>query len=318
VKTVFFGTPAIGVGALRALAQSTSVVGVVCQPDRPAGRGMQTTFCPIKQAALDLDVEVYQPVKVRDGALKRWLADKAPHLCVVFAYGRILPTDVLHTPPLGCINLHASLLPRWRGAAPIQWAIAMGDTTTGISLMQMDEGLDTGPVFTRRMIPIPDRCTGGELTQMIHDLAVDVVIGDLPLVAEGSQPEPQDHTLATHAPPIEKHHLALDFEMSARELNNRIRAFAPSPGAFCFVGHRRLKVLEVETLPHEPSSTSTRAPGTVIAAQGDLILVQTALGSLGIKSAQIEGKRVMSARDLINGRVLQAGQLLTRQAPEPA
>ncbi len=317
MKTVFFGTPGIGVGALKALAQTTSLVGVVCQPDRPAGRGMQTAFCPIKQTALELDIEVFQPLKVRDGALLHWLLEKAPDLCVVFAYGRILPTDVLHAAPLGCINLHASLLPRHRGAAPIQWAIVTGDQQTGISLMQMDEGLDTGPVFTQRPIAIPERCTGGELTQLIHDLAVEVIVKDLPLVTQRSKPAPQDHSLATHAAPIEKHHLALDFSLSAVDLDRRIRAFAPTPGAFCFVGSKRLKVLSAIPFAadaHGAPGEASPPAGTIIAAQGDLLLVQTGAGVLRIESAQAEGKRVMEPRDLVNGRVLQTGQLLRLEA----
>lgn len=313
MKTVFFGTPGIGVGALRALAETTSLMGVVCQPDRPAGRGMQTTFCPIKLAANELGVEVYQPTKVRDGALKQWLVDKGPDVCVVFAYGRILPVDVLHTPPLGCINLHASLLPRYRGAAPIQWAVVNGEKETGISLMQMDEGLDTGPVFTQRTIPIPERCTGGELTRLIHDLAVEVVRRDLPMVASGAKPVPQDHAAASHAPPIEKHHLVLDFDTTAQELDRRIRAFAPAPGAYCFIDEKRLKVLEAEPF-HATNDEEGHTPGLVVVAKGDLFLVATKSGLLRITSAQAEGKRVMAARDLINGRVIQAGQLLRPQA----
>lgn len=275
---------------------------------------MQTTFCPIKHAAQELGVEVYQPTKVRDGALKQWLLDKAPDVCVVFAYGRILPPDVLHSPPLGCINLHASLLPRYRGAAPIQWALVNGEKETGISLMQMDEGLDTGPVFTQRAIRIPERCTGGDLTRLIHDLAVDVVRRDLPMVTSGARPVAQDHSAASHAPPLEKHHLVLDFNTTALELDQRIRAFAPAPGAHCFIGNKRLKVLEAlpfpapSDAPNDP--TETRTPGLVVAAKGDLCLVATKGGLLRITSAQAEGKRVMEARDLINGRVVQAGQLL--------
>lgn len=316
MKTVFFGTPAIGVGALRALAQTTSLLGVVCQPDRPAGRGMHTTICPIKEAARELNVEVFQPLKVRDGALRSWVAQKNPDVCIVFAYGRILPKDVLDTPPMGCINLHASLLPRHRGAAPIQWAIASGDTKTGISLMKMDEGLDTGPVFTQRAITIPERCTGGELTRLIHDLAVEVIVRDLPQVTPQSTPVPQDHSQATHAAPIEKHHLLLDFALPAIQLDNRIRAFAPSPGAFCFVGAKRLKVLAAIPFDTHAQATTMQpnvAPGTIVAAQGDLVLVATGQGVLRLQSAQVEGKRVMEARDLVNGRVLRVGQVLNHE-----
>lgn len=310
VKSVFFGTPAIGVQALCTLAETTQLVGVVCQPDRPAGRGMQVLPCPIKTTALELGVEVHQPTRVRDGALQAWLQQKQADVAVVFAYGRILPLEVLRTPRLGCINLHASLLPKLRGAAPIQWAIARGETETGISLMQMDVGLDTGPVFTHRAIPIPPDCTGGELTERIAELAVVVIRDDLPRVDGDLLPQPQDETLATHAPPIQKHDLVLDFATSAVTLERRIRAFAPSPGAFCYAGSKRLKVLAAEPVA-TPADAPAAPPGTVVAAQGELLWVQTAEGLLAVTQAQPEGKRVMNARDLVNGRALSPGVVLT-------
>ncbi len=313
MKSVFFGTPAIGVQALHALAATTELLGVVCQPDRPAGRGMQVVPCPIKTAALGLGVEVYQPTRVRDGALQSWLAQTRADVAVVFAYGRILPADVLRTPRLGCVNLHASLLPKLRGAAPIQWSIARGDSETGISLMLMDEGLDTGPVFTRRVIPIPQRCTGGELTEQLAALAVTVVREDLPLVAQGLRPEPQDAALATHAPPIQKDDLVLHFDQPAVVLERRIRAFAPLPAAFCYAGNKRLKVLEANVVADAAAWTREAAPGTVVAARGELLWVQTGDGVLALTQAQLEGKRAMSARDLANGRSPVQGAVLTPQ-----
>lgn len=307
MRTAFFGTPAIGVQALRALHKTTELVGVVCQPDRPAGRGMQVVPCPIKVVATELGVEVYQPTRVRDGALRTWLEQTSADVAVVFAYGRILPPDVLATPRFGCINLHASLLPKLRGAAPIQWAIANGETETGISLMQMDEGLDTGPVFTRRTLPIPERCTGGELTERLAALAVPVIEEDLPRALSAGRAEPQDGALATLAPPVQKQDLALDFTQSAVQLERRIRAFAPAPGAFCFVGNRRLKVLEAGVVD---DMTASAEPGTVVVAQGESLWVQTGAGVLALLQAQPEGKRAMQARDLVNGRVLVQGVVL--------
>jgi methionyl-tRNA formyltransferase len=315
VKTVFFGTPAIGVQALHALAETTQLVGVVCQPDRPAGRGMQLSPCPIKTTALELGVEVYQPTRVRDGALRDWLASKAPDVAVVFAYGRILPSDVLRTPRLGCINLHASLLPKLRGAAPIQWSIARGETETGISLMLMDEGLDTGPVFTRRVVSIDARCTGGELTERLANLAVTVIREDLPIVESGASPDAQDAALATHAPPIQKEDLTLHFDQPAVTLEQRIRAFAPAPGAFCYAGSKRLKVLAAAVVSAASEASSAPKAGTVIAAQGELLWVQTGDGVLALTQAQLEGKRVMNARDLVNGRAVSQGVMLT---PHPS
>src|SRR5690606_2186395 len=162
VRAVFFGTPAIAVPSLRALAQHVEVVGVVTQPDRPAGRGRKLRVPEVKQAALELGIDVFQPERVRDGALEQWLRERSLDFALVLAYGRILPPGVLAAPRLGCLNLHASLLPAYRGAAPIQWAILRGETETGMSLMQMDAGLDTGPDFARRSIPIGPDETGGE------------------------------------------------------------------------------------------------------------------------------------------------------------
>src|SRR5690606_19373749 len=236
-----------------------------------------------------------------------WLEAKAPDVAVVFAYGRILPSGVLRAPRLGCINLHASLLPRLRGAAPIQWAIARGETETGISLMQMDEGLDTGPVFIRRAIPISPACTGGELTERPAELAVTVVRQDLPRIDGEPLPDPQDETLASHAPPIQKQGLVLDFSEPAVSLQRQIRAFAPSPGAFCYAGSKRLKLLAAESVGGAAGTPAAAQPGTIIAAQGELLWVQTGEGLLAIVQAQPEGKRAMNARDLVNGRVLAQG-----------
>jgi hypothetical protein len=195
MRTVFFGTPDIAVPALQALAETTELVGVVCQPDRPSGRGLALHEPPVKVAARELGMEAHQPVKVKTGNLDAWLRERSPDVAVVLAYGRILPKAVLEAPRRGCMNLHASLLPRWRGAAPINWAIVHGDPETGISLMQMDEGLDTGPVYAMRSIRIGPEETAGELAERIAELAGVVVRED---AARGFKivPAPQDDRLA--------------------------------------------------------------------------------------------------------------------------
>src|SRR5450432_2108021 len=175
VRAVFFGTPAIAVPALRALAEVAEIVGVVCQPDRPAGRGLKLQPPAVKTAALELGYAVHQPVKVKTGNLDQWLSDRAPDVALVLAYGRILPSAVLSAPRRGCMNLHASLLPRWRGAAPINWSIMHGDHETGVCLMQMDEGLDTGPVYARRAIAIGDQETAGELAERLAATSAQLV-----------------------------------------------------------------------------------------------------------------------------------------------
>ena len=186
MRAVFFGTPAIAVPALRALAEVAEIVAVVCQPDRPAGRGLTLQPPAVKAAALELGIEVHQPVKVKTGNLDEWLRERTPDVALVMAYGRILPPAVLGAPRRGCMNLHASLLPRWRGAAPINWAIANGDTESGVCLMQMDEGLDTGPVFARLSVPIGPQETAGELAEQLAATAAQLVRESLALAVDGA------------------------------------------------------------------------------------------------------------------------------------
>src|SRR5689334_20250065 len=185
MRAVFFGTPELAVPSLRALSEVSEVVGVVCQPDRPAGRGLELRQPAVKRVALELGLTVYQPEKVRTGELANWLLERDLDVALVLAYGRILPKPVLEAPRRGCVNLHASLLPRYRGAAPIQWAIVRGEQQTGISLMQMDEGLDSGPVYSRHEIGIGPDETGAELAARLSELAAQVVRADLARVVKG-------------------------------------------------------------------------------------------------------------------------------------
>jgi methionyl-tRNA formyltransferase len=310
VKTVFFGTPEIAVPALDALTQISEVRGVVCQPDRPAGRGMQCRAPAVKSWAVERGLALIQPEKVRDGQLQRWLSERDVDVAVVLAYGRILPQDVLATPKCGCMNLHASLLPRHRGAAPIQWSILCGDASTGISLMQMDEGLDTGPIYSRHPIAIEADSDAGALTERLARLAADVVHRDLRAAVAGELPLlPQDATSATFAPPIRHEDQILDFTQSALSIERRIRALSPKPGAYTCVRQRRLKVHAARVV----SDSTTGPPGTVM-LEKRRILVATGQGSLELKQLQIEGKATQSAADAANGRILLNGDLLGVEA----
>lgn len=309
-KTAFFGTPSIAVPALRALAETTELMGVVCQPDRPAGRGLKLSSCPVKQAALELGVEVHQPVKVKTGNLDQWLAERQVDLAVVLAYGRILPPAVLNAPRLGCVNLHASLLPRYRGAAPINWALAAGETETGMSLMHMDEGLDSGPVYAQRRLSIGEHMNASALAEALSELGAQMVREDLHRVWDGVEPVPQDPTLVTYAPLITNADLLIDWSKPARDVHNHVRAFSPRPGAYTFVASKRLRVLQTEVIDEH---TTRAAPGTVILASGDHALVATGRGCVRVLRAQLEGKREHDARQLINGRSLSEGVMLTAQ-----
>ena len=305
-RALFFGTPAIALGSLRALTEVAEVVGVVTQPDRPSGRGLELHAPPVKTLAQELGIEVTQPLKVRTGELRDWVLARRPDVLVVLAYGRILPVDVLEAAPRGAINLHASLLPRYRGAAPIAWSILRGETETGVSLMQMDAGMDTGAVLSRHAIPIGADETGGELTERLADLAASIVRTDLPRAVRGElSAEPQDEALATYAPPLERDAGRIDFAKPAAELKNLVRGLAPRPGAFTTLGGKTLRIASVQVR----EDALAGAVGSVQVERG-VPFVTTGRGSLEIVSAQLEGRRIASGRDLVNGRVLRADLVL--------
>ncbi|HOW61777.1 MAG TPA: methionyl-tRNA formyltransferase, partial [Candidatus Contendobacter sp.] len=232
-RLIFAGTPDFAVPSLQALLDAGySVAAIYTQPDRPAGRGRQVRASPLKVCAAAAGIPVYQPVTLRDAAVQAELAALQPDLLIVAAYGLILPPAVLAIPHLGCVNVHASLLPRWRGAAPIHWALLAGDAETGISIMQMDPGLDTGPVLARAAHPIPRGITGGELYERLAKLGAETLRATVPEALAGRlTPEPQDEALATYAPKLDKSDLELDWSRPALELERRVLTFNPYPVA---------------------------------------------------------------------------------------
>jgi methionyl-tRNA formyltransferase len=268
---------------------------------------------PVKEAALAHGLSVHQPARVRDGELARWLENLHVDVALVAAYGRILPPAVLSAPAHGCLNLHASILPAYRGAAPIQWAIANGERETGISLMQMDAGMDTGAVFAVRRCPIPEGMNAGELTDVLANLAAAMVPSEVLAAVEGRlRAEPQDASRATAAPPITKDHLAIDWAASSTRIVDRIRAFAPAPGAFTFAGARRLKLLEARL----GSSDGSAAPGTVLGTHLSAVKIACGEGTVELLRAAAEGKNPQTGRDLVNGRLLEPGLRLGPAASE--
>lgn len=307
MRAVFFGTPAIAVPSLVALTEIADVAGVVTQPDRPAGRGMKMQPPAVKVSALERGLEVFQPEKVRTGELLRWVTERSPDVSLVIAYGRILPTDVLGAARAGSMNLHASLLPKYRGAAPINWAIANGERETGVSLMQMDAGMDTGPVLAHETLDIGPEETAGELAERISELAAHIVRRYLERAVRGELvAEPQDESLASHAPLIEAEHRKVNFEASAERVANLVRGLSPSPGAFTTISGKRLRLGHVRPVAGAPAELP---PGAVYVAGGAPRVV-TGGGAIEILSAQLEGKREVSGRDLVNGRVLGEGVIL--------
>lgn len=289
----FAGTPEFAVPSLRALvAHGATVPVVLTQPDRPAGRGRRITASPVKEAAAAMGLAVVQPPRLRVSWLPAALGPR-PDLLVVIAYGLLLPRTMLDWPRLGCVNLHASLLPRWRGAAPIQHALLARDATTGVSLMRMERGLDTGAVYLARSTPIGARETAGELHDRLSVLAAQTLTAALPdLLAGALAPVPQQESLATHAPKIAKADAALDWRRSALELDARVRAFDPWPVAETRLADgTRLRVWRAE-----PAAGESRSPpGAVIAAGPAGIDVATGDGVLRLTRVQPSSGRVMDA-----------------------
>ena len=283
-------------------------MGVVCQPDRPAGRGLNLQAPAVKVAALELGFEVHQPVKVKTGNLDQWLSERTPDVALVMAYGRILPPLVLAAPRRGCMNLHASLLPRWRGAAPINWAIAHGDTESGVCLMQMDEGLDTGPVYARLAVDIGPEETAGELAEQLAKTAAQLVHQSLRAAVEGALPAvAQAHEQSTHAPPLERADGALNFAKPARDVVNLVRALSPRPGAHTLLNGRPLKVARAR-LSDIPALGE---PG-IVSVRDKRVLVSAVDGAFELCRAQLEGRKELDAIELIHGRALKDGDVLGR------
>ena len=263
MRTIFFGTPEISVPALEALAATTELLAVVCQPDRPAGRGLALKPPPVKLCAERLGIPCAQPEKVRTRQFVEWVQEQAADVAVVLAYGRILGPRLLEAPRQGCMNLHASLLPRYRGAAPINWAIVHGETETGISLMQMDAGCDTGPVFGQRTIAIGPDETAGALYERLGRLAAEVIRGDLPRAVAGEiEARPQVDEAASLAPLLRKADGLVDWTRPAGQVHDLVRGMTPWPGAHTTLDGKRLKLLEpqrsIERRAH-PSSKKTGA-----------------------------------------------------------
>ena len=301
-RIVFMGTPPFAVKSLEACLGLGEVIAVVTQPDKPKGRGQEMAFSAVKTFALEKNLPVLQPVKIRGTDFAEQLRALNADVAVVTAYGKILPKDVLDAPKHGCVNVHASLLPRFRGAAPIQWAIASGDAKTGVCLMRMDEGMDTGPVIDRAELPIGPSDTSATLHDALALLGGDVLRRALPRYLAGElSPVAQPSDGVVMAPMIKKEDGALDFNKSAAELERRLRAFTPWPGAFTKLEGALFKV-------HAASVANGKGePGTILGATNAGIEVACADGSLLMTSVQLEGKRVMTAQEFLTGKKLLPG-----------
>ncbi len=296
MRIVFVGAGAIGVPTLQASLKSEhQVVGVVTQTDKPVGRAQSMEPTPVKKAMQGTAVRILQPARIKDQQAIEEIHTLKPDVIVVMAYGQILPRNVLEIPVIACLNLHASLLPRWRGAAPIQAAIAAGDRETGITVMYMSEGLDTGDMLLQRAIDIRSDDTGGSLHDRLAQIAPDALLECLRMLAKGGAPRiPQDNTLATYAPKLKREDGKIDWSEPAETIERRIRAFNPWPGAFMKIDGRNLKIFSSSIVD------VSGEPGEIVGSEKELVIA-AGKGALSLGNVQLEGKRRMSASEFLRG-----------------
>ncbi len=310
LRIVFAGTPDFAALSLSGLLTSgCELLAVYTQPDRPAGRGRKLSQSPVKRLALEHELPVFQPKTLRDPSVAEILLASGADVFVVAAYGLILPKNVVHGFPLGCVNVHASLLPRWRGAAPIQRAVLAGDTVTGVSIMRMEEGLDTGPVYTVQKVPIGETETGGSLHDKLAQAGAQALLRTLVALAAGNaKSTPQTEEGATYATRLSKREARLEWSLPAAQLARCVRAFDPWPVAYAVLGDgSHLRIWQAEAVDCE----TDQAPGTVVAAGAAGLDVKTTQGCLRIKRVQTPGKRAVTIRDYLNARPINPGAPLS-------
>jgi len=302
LRIVFAGTSGFAVPALNQLVnRGWPPLAVLTQPDRPAGRGRKMQASPVKQAALAASIAVHQPGSLKDHEICRWLVSLQPDLLIVVAYGLILPREILAAPPFGCWNIHASLLPRWRGAAPIQRAIEAGDETSGVCIMQMDEGLDTGPILARQAVVIAADETGGSLHDHLAILGADTLLQCVHQLANGTAMTAvaQQNSGVTYAAKLQKAEAELDWQLGALTLERKVRAFNPWPVAWCDLAGERTRIWAAGSLP---APSQHHLPGAIVAANAAGIDVATADGLLRLLQLQRPGGRQLSAAEFLNAR----------------
>jgi methionyl-tRNA formyltransferase len=307
MRIVFFGTPTFAIPLLHALLQSgEEVVAIVTQPDKRKGRGHVFTPPPVKEFSLDKGIKILQPLNIRDITFLNELSNLRPDIIVVVAYGKILPKDILKLPPHGCINVHASLLPKYRGATPIQWAIINGEKKTGITIMLMDEGLDTGDILFQEETEISDDDNAETLSKKLSELGASLLIETIKKIKDGSiKPVPQVER-PTFAPPLKKEDGRIDWSKSARDIFNFVRGMYPWPCAYCYLNKERIKITKVKVLE------GTGKPARIEKVENDIV-VGTGKGLISIIELQPEGKKLMTAKAFIQGRRLKEGNFFDEQ-----
>ncbi|MEI9699353.1 methionyl-tRNA formyltransferase [Moellerella wisconsensis] len=300
LNIIFAGTPDFAARHLAALLKTHhNVVGVLTRQDKPAGRGKKLTPSPVKLLAEENAIPVFQPTSLRNDESQQWVADQNPDIMIVVAYGMILPEAILNLPRLGCLNVHGSLLPRWRGAAPIQRSIWAGDAQTGVTIMQMDIGLDTGDMLHKAILPISAQDTSASLYEKLAEIGPNALIETLNLITSGQAiPEKQDDTLANYAEKLSKDEARIDWALPAEQIERCIRAFNPWPISYFEVDEQLIKVWQAEVI-NEPHNQPV---GTILRADKKGICIATGDGQLNILQLQPPGKKPMHAQDLLNSR----------------
>lgn len=311
LRTVFMGSPIFAVPCLRTLAENTDLLAVVCQTDKPSGRGLEVSFPAVKTTAQEMGLPILQPRSLRKekSDFAEHLYRLAPDLVVVVAYGKILPPEVLQIPHLGCWNVHASILPKYRGAAPIQWALMQGETSTGVTLMQMDVGLDTGPLLLTRSVAIQADDTSGSLQQTLASQGAAILREGLFQLLQGTlpSPEPQDNAQASMAPLLTKEHGKVDFTRPADYVSGQIRGVTPWPGAYTFLPGRFQEPLK---LFHPIHAEGTGKPGEILEISPKGLLIACGEGALWIQELQLPGRKRLSVESFVLGHRLIRGEIL--------
>ena len=306
MRIVFMGTPEFAVPCLQKLIDcGHEVTGVFTQPDKPQGRKMVLTPPPVKVLATENGIPVYQPVKMRDGTALEMLKEAAPELVIVVAYGKILPKEILEFPKYGCINIHASLLPKLRGAAPIQWSVINGFDKTGVTSMQMDEGLDTGDMLLKGELEIGENETAGELHDRLSALGADILEKTIDALIKGElSPEVQNHDEFTYAPMLSKELSPIDWSMTAQQMHNKIRGLSPWPSANATLGGKKVKIHKSVIAPEKGSRA-----GEVVVCDKRLVVCCGDMNCIEILNLQAEGKKAMAAADFLRGNSLSKGDI---------
>jgi methionyl-tRNA formyltransferase len=310
MKLIFCGTPQFAVPTLeRLIAEKHDIELVMTNPDEPSGRGYGVKPSPVKLAALKAGLEVFQPLKLKQDSTAGFLSKFCPDFIVVVAYGHIIPKWMIDLPKHGCINLHASLLPKYRGAAPIQWALIRGESVTGVTTMMIDEGLDTGDVLLKREVPIQDEDTTETLSERLSGVGADLMVETLPkLIRAEIEPQPQNHAQATFAPILKKEDGRIDWTLKAEEIRGRVRGLRPWPGAYTTFRAKNLHIWSAA--PVSGQAEPGHEPGTLLSDRGNLRVVCGERTLLEVHELQVEGRKRMRARDFLNGVRITADEKL--------